>query len=245
MGNDSLITQKKVISPNNNNDLAKVKNFMESNPNGCLNFRYYLNRDISVIKNHIFTCLYYNNENIIGYGHLDYEDGKIWLGIIISDDSKSKGFGGLIMDDLLSKTQEPIYLSVDKDNKIAQRLYKNKKFFIFKENNKNIIMVRKMADTLGTLVDKLTTVDLKMWNNQELLYEIRRMSFDEYKEKYFNSEDGANKLWNVLKKACDLNVQRNQLINEVDEKILEIINAKLSGEDLDNGKFLQRSHKTY
>ena len=29
-----------------------------------------------------------------------------------------------------------------------------------------------MADTLGTIIDKLTTVDLKMWNNQELLYEI-------------------------------------------------------------------------
>jgi hypothetical protein len=102
-----------------------------------------------------------------------------------------------------------------------------------------------MADTLGTLVDKLTTVDLKMWNNQELLYEIRRMDFDEYKKKYFNTEDGANLLWETLKKACDLNVQRNQLINEIDEKIIDIINTKLSGEDLDNGKFLQRSHKTY
>ena len=102
-----------------------------------------------------------------------------------------------------------------------------------------------MADTLGTLVDKLTTVDLKMWNNQEILYEIRRMSFEEYKEKYFSNEEGAMKLWETLKKACDLNVQRNQLINEVDEKIIEIINTKLSGEDLDNGKFLQRSHKTY
>jgi hypothetical protein len=102
-----------------------------------------------------------------------------------------------------------------------------------------------MSDTLGTLVDKLTTVDLKMWNNQELLYEIRRMDFDEYKTKYFNTEDGANLLWETLKKACDLNVQRNQLINEIDEKIIDIINTKLSGEDLDNGKFLQRSHKTY
>ena len=55
----------------------------------------------------------------------------------------------------------------------------------------------------------------------------------------------ANFLWNVLKKACDLNVQRNQLINEVDEKIIEIINAKINGENLDNGKFLQRAHKTY
>ena len=41
-----------------------------------------------------------------------------------------------------------------------------------------------MADTLGSLVDKLTTIDLKMWNNQEMLYEIRRMTFEEYKIKY-------------------------------------------------------------
>jgi hypothetical protein len=102
-----------------------------------------------------------------------------------------------------------------------------------------------MADTLGNIIDKLVTVDMKMWDNQELLYEIRRMSFDEYKEKYFNSELGAVLLWETLKKACDLNVQRNQLINEVDLKIIELIEAKLNGENLDNGKFLQRAHKTY
>jgi hypothetical protein len=102
-----------------------------------------------------------------------------------------------------------------------------------------------MADTLGNIIDKLITIDMKMWNNQEFLYEIRRMSFIEYKQKYFTDENGAEKLWDVLKKACDLNVQRNQLINEVDEKIIEIVNAKLAGEELDNGKFLQRSHKTY
>jgi hypothetical protein len=102
-----------------------------------------------------------------------------------------------------------------------------------------------MADTLGNVVDKLITVDMKMWNNQELLYEIRRMTFDEYTEKYYKSEEGAKLLWESLKKACDLNVQRNQLINELDEKIIDIINAKFNGEDLDNGKFLQRAHKTY
>jgi hypothetical protein len=100
-------------------------------------------------------------------------------------------------------------------------------------------------DTLGTLIDKLITVDMKMWHNQELLYEIRRMTFDEYKEKYFASEDGAELLWQSLKKACDLNVQRNQLINEVDQKIVEMIDASVRGEDLDNGKYIQRSHKTY
>jgi hypothetical protein len=102
-----------------------------------------------------------------------------------------------------------------------------------------------MADTLGNVIDKLVTVDMKMWDNQELLYEIRKMTFDEYKEKYFESEGGAISLWEVLKKACDLNVQRNQLINEVDQKIIDMFEAFKNGENLDNGKFLQRSHKTY
>ena len=102
-----------------------------------------------------------------------------------------------------------------------------------------------MADTLGSIVDKLCTVDLKMWNNQELFYDIRRMSFDKYKEKYFNNPEGAEQLWEILKRCADLNVQRNQLIDEVDEKIVEIIDAKLSGENLDEGKFIQRKHKTY
>lgn len=102
-----------------------------------------------------------------------------------------------------------------------------------------------MADTLGSIIDKLVTIDLKMWNNQEMLYEIRRMTFDQFKEKYFSSTDGAEKLWECLKKVCDLNVQRNQLIDEVDEKIIEIVKDGLDGEELDAGKHIQRKHKTY
>jgi hypothetical protein len=102
-----------------------------------------------------------------------------------------------------------------------------------------------MADTLGGLVDKLITADMKMWTNQEFLYEIRRMSFEEFKEKYWEKESGAEDLWKILKKACDLNVQRNQLIDEVDEKVVEIIRDAVSGKDLDEGKHIQRKHKTY
>jgi len=102
-----------------------------------------------------------------------------------------------------------------------------------------------MADTLGGLIDKLLTADLKMWNNQELLYKIRRMTFEEYKAEYFSSEDGAKNLWASLQKACDLNVQRNQLIDEIDKKIVEMLKVAISGEELDNGSFIQRKHKTY
>ena len=60
-----------------------------------------------------------------------------------------------------------------------------------------------MSDTFGGLIDKLFTVDLKMWNNQEVLYEIRHMSFDDYKQKYFTNEGAAEELWKILKKCCD------------------------------------------
>lgn len=102
-----------------------------------------------------------------------------------------------------------------------------------------------MSDTLGGIIDKLFTIDTKMWVNQDLIYEIRRMTFDEYKAKYFSTEEGAQALWDCLKKACDLNIQRNQLIDEIDQKIIEMIDAKADGQSLDDGKFIQRKHKTY
>lgn len=100
-----------------------------------------------------------------------------------------------------------------------------------------------MSETIGGLVDKLQIVNLKMWNNQEFLYEIRRMTFDEYKEKYFKDEEGAEKMWGFLKKACDLNVQRNQLVDEIDARVIDLVKACVNGQDLD--QFLQRKHKTY
>ena len=102
-----------------------------------------------------------------------------------------------------------------------------------------------MADTLGSLIDKLFTTDTKMWNNQEVLYEMRRLSFEEFKNKYCKNEDNLKKMHSIFKKACDLNVQRNQTIDEIDEKIIEIVQDGLSGKDLDSGKHIQRKHKTY
>lgn len=100
-----------------------------------------------------------------------------------------------------------------------------------------------MSDTFGSLIDKLTTVDLKMWNTQEMLYEIRKMTFEEFKEKFFKSEEGCLLLWEKFKKSCDLNYQRNILIDEIDEKLIEIVKSAIAGEDTD--KYIQRKHKTY
>jgi len=96
-------------------------------------------------------------------------------------------------------------------------------------------------DTLGSLVDKLSVVNLKMWSAQEGLYTIRRMTLEQFKEKYYNDK-GIEELFNSLNKAADLNVQRNVLIDSIDELVVEMIQSK---EDLDSGKYIQRKHKTY
>lgn len=102
-----------------------------------------------------------------------------------------------------------------------------------------------MADTLGSMIDKICTINQKMFMAQEELYVIRRMTFDEFKEAYGSSDEGLEKLYNCFKKSCDLNVQRQNLISEFDEKAIEIMKSAANGDDLDDGKFVQRQHKTY
>lgn len=101
-----------------------------------------------------------------------------------------------------------------------------------------------MADTFGGLIDKLITVDMKMWNNQEFLYEVRRVPFEEFQEKYTESEDKQKALFDSIKKCCDLNYQRNQLIDEIDELLASLLVDTVTGE-LDYAKIIQRKHKTY
>jgi len=101
-----------------------------------------------------------------------------------------------------------------------------------------------MADTFGGLIDKLITVDMKMWNNQEFLYEVRRLSFEDFQEGYTSSEDKQKALFDSIKKCCDLNYQRNQLIDEIDELLASLLADTITGELVDE-KIIQRKHKTY
>lgn len=102
-----------------------------------------------------------------------------------------------------------------------------------------------MADTLGSLIDKLATINNKMFLAQEELYIVRRMTFDEFKLVYGSTEEGLKKLYEAFKKSCDLNVQRQSIILEVDKKLIEIVSSAIKGDDLDNGTFIQDQHKTY
>ena len=102
-----------------------------------------------------------------------------------------------------------------------------------------------MSDTIGSLVDKLFTVDTKTWNNQELLYELRRHDFEWFKNRFLNCEATGLELYKILKKCCDLNVQRSQLVTEIDERLIKLVEDGLKGKDLHSSKNVVDSHKTY
>jgi hypothetical protein len=97
-----------------------------------------------------------------------------------------------------------------------------------------------MSDTLGSLVDKLVTVDMKMWHNQEFLYEARRMNFEEFQAKFCSTEEAQLSLYESIKKCCDLNYQRNVLIDEIDKYAAKIRTGNVDPDDM-----VQLKHKTY
>jgi len=77
------------------------------------------------------------------------------------------------------------------------------------------------------------------------LFDIRRMSFKEFKEKYFENDNTLLELWETLRKVVDLNLQRSQLIDEFDIGLVKMITKSVKGESLDEGNYIQRKHKTY
>lgn len=90
-------------------------------------------------------------------------------------------------------------------------------------------------DTLGSLIDKLITVDMKMWHNQELLYAIRKMSPSEFGHAYGHRLDELHK---IIQRCCDLNVQRSRLMDAIDIHFAAVTRG-------DREPIVAEQHKTY
>lgn len=154
----------------NKTNLNLLENFFDTYHSNF--FRYYEKRSFDYsIKNHKYTVLVKLDENIIGYGHIDYCDNKYWLGIFICDKEQNKGYGKKLIKHLIEKATElcigEIYLSVDKDNHIAFHLYQTFNFKINETYDKYIIMklnfdTIKLPVSYGEAFDKLSILDIKM-----------------------------------------------------------------------------------
>ena len=115
----------------NKENIYLLENFIKLNDSEF--FRYYVLRSIDVIKNHIVTIVLTIEDNIIGYGHLDFEK-KVWLGICILQEYRKQGYSKIILEflfDYASKKKiREINLSLDKNNIIAKYIYEKYDFKI-------------------------------------------------------------------------------------------------------------------
>ena len=127
------------------NETELLDQFLSSAGASLNSFRYFQSRPLSVLKNHIVTCLFIENGQPVGYGHLDKEGNKVWLGIAVSELFKGKGIGTQIMNFLVLKARDnnidTLNLSVDAENLHAIQLYKKFGFIVIDAiNEKSILM---------------------------------------------------------------------------------------------------------
>lgn len=128
----------------NFNNINLLQNFINNELPST--FRYFAKRSIDCIKNHLLTVILTYNNISIGYAHIDYDDNKYWFGICILDDFQSKGFGKILMEYIFNhysiKNINQIYLTVDKINEKAIKLYEKYNFNKIKEYETYFLMSR-------------------------------------------------------------------------------------------------------
>jgi GNAT superfamily N-acetyltransferase len=119
------------------NDISydDILELLSSNPNVTKTFRYYETRTSLHFENHTYHFLAQKENDIVGYGHLDY-DNKLWLGMFVTDKFVGRGYGKQILKTLINFSKEDINLSVDKDNISGINLYLGSGFRIYDQTDK-------------------------------------------------------------------------------------------------------------
>ena len=92
-------------------------------------------------------------------------------------------------------------------------------------NRERLMKLEKMfhaesRHSVSSIIEELIDLDISMWEAQDKIYQVRRMSFDEYERAYFGRKDGARKLWKLIGEACDLNLSRNRAIDRLDQELV-------------------------
>lgn len=126
------------------NNIELLKYFVDNMGNSVKTFRYFQKRPLNCIKNHLITYIFLENNEPVAYGHLDADNGDIWLGVCVKENKQKQGLGHKMISELINFAKNnKIYLlnlSVDDNNLNAIKLYK-KMGFVEKENKNGIIFM--------------------------------------------------------------------------------------------------------
>lgn len=114
----------------------EIKKIIDENKNLKSTFRYFDTRNEKCFDNHFYHFIL-NDPDPIGYGHLDYDQDKMWLGMCVFDSFVGRGYGKVILKNLIDNRENNIlHLSVDKENYKAINLYLNNGFKIYSQTEK-------------------------------------------------------------------------------------------------------------
>ncbi len=123
-----------------------ISNLLSSSKEGVKNFRYFNTRYLEITQSHLISFIILENNIPAAYCHLEEENNKIWLGVLVSDNYIGNKLGSYCMDMLVNISEalgiKDIYLSVDKDNFKAINLYKKYNFLVIEEKKSLFIMKR-------------------------------------------------------------------------------------------------------
>ena len=159
----------KLIYINETNKIL-LNDFLEKNNSNF--FRYYEKRDLTIIKNHVFTVILKNDEDdTVGYAHIDHENDIYWVALCVLHDYQQNGYGKYLLDNVhdcaVNKNIETLHLSVDVDNMIALNIYLKKGYHIIDITQKYYVMKKSLRSIIevpvsfGECVDKLSILEIK------------------------------------------------------------------------------------
>lgn len=153
-------------------------------------FRYFESRTVEdAIKTHKLTLLEMDDMTVRGYAHIDWNTQlhKFFFAICILPDYQHHGLGTNIIKHLLLYADAhniDLYLSVDKDNSIAQKLYEKHSFvrieekvtyYLYERKSQNasgLSPVIELPVSIGEAIDKLTILDIKL---EKIQNQIKRL----------------------------------------------------------------------
>ncbi len=135
----------KIVEIDSNN-IKLIDDFIVNLGSSSETFRYFNTRTVSVLQNHLATIALIGSDSEVplAYGHLEPFNDKVWLGICVREGYLGKGFGKIILNELIKIAKvnnlRIITLSVDRDNVSAINLYKKYNFINKNMNNKNYLI---------------------------------------------------------------------------------------------------------
>jgi GNAT superfamily N-acetyltransferase len=159
-----------VLDISNEEDKQKLREFsLLEHPS---TFRYFKKRVFDeAIVSHVITLMY----STYGYAHIDRDvkTQRCYLGICVLPEYQHQGIGTKLMSTLLKLYTDEVYLTVDKDNASAIRLYERFGFCKIEEAPEYVLYKKtpafQLEVSIGEAVDKLTILDIKLEKIQDAL----------------------------------------------------------------------------